>query len=123
MKQTSTLEKQLRLAAETDRMPSHVQLCELSGYLLRRDIANGDYHVIDKMTDHSGFSVFDIIGRFLINENLDTSYDALREIKKFVADYYESEVFDLLHNERIMIKEEKEYQNPDDEYNPDNYGI
>lgn len=113
----------LRELAESPNKPSEIEMMELSGYLLRRDLEKiSPVVVLDKIFSRYGYEIGDIIASFLVAESPDTAFDLNSSIKNHVFDHYAPEIVALLKEEEIIIEEErkieKSLENPNDEYDP-----
>lgn len=112
-----TWRQYLRQLAESPTKPSDIERTEFSGYLLRRDAENnGKTLTFDD-------DITDLIASFLIAESPDTTEDLLECIKSSIVDHYKDEINILIADEEKTIEEEKEKEDPRNEYDPNSHTI
>ena len=107
--------KLIRMHAESEAKVSIIEMNELAGALLYRDINNGDYSKFENAL--ADFDIVLHIAKTLFDENHDTVEDLLESIKRSVRMAYITDIITSIEDEEKNIKEEMLKHNPNDEYN------
>lgn len=100
---------------------SEIELYELCGYLLKRDIQESVFRkfMVSDIWDNSELPLADLLSTFLTTESPESSFDLLQGMKKAALEFYGKQIDELLEEAREEYAQEKRNYNPKDEYCPD----
>jgi len=103
---------------------SDIEKAEFAGYLLRKDMDNGECLLTENFFLPCE-GIMDIVASCLIAESPEAIEDVIRALKNRAIEYYEYEIDERIKDEETLIEEEKKIakqnEKPEDEHNPYDY--
>lgn len=83
-----------------DSVMSFIELHEMAGYLLKRDLTTKLQDIATIMAEiceRGGYSIADLMAAYCCENSVENAEDLLTEVKKSVANYYEDEIQEMLN--------------------------
>ncbi len=118
MNKILSVKKAARYHAEYGLPLSDIEKQEMTAVLLNRDMRLERSEVITQILQEDSYKLFDAISDFLYTESDDSKEDVLNAIKELFMRFYNDEIDAIIVEEKEVLKEERKYINPKDEYDP-----
>lgn len=95
----------LRQLAESPSSPSDIELVEFAGYLLRRDMEDGNrVNMFRAIFEYDNLYLADVVASFLTAKSPEATEDLIKTLQVFVVDYYDDEMKRLIKEEEWEIE-------------------